>query len=201
MLGQSNHKPVVVNIKLRMKVVIDIPKPAPKLIKCPVGTGDHKSALIGEWHPAVVGNHVVVVAGVSMQRNDQRRVGLNVLGNMNAILPVQSIVLKRNVLAKSTHGQKTDDGNQNLHGFNITHLSNHTTEIISNGQKKEVPSVMPDWLKAEGPCLRATFGDMLIKKGVSIPAVARLMRHKDGGGLLLKKYTQGFEEEGLTITM
>ena len=36
---------------------------------------------------------------------------------------------------------------------------------------------------------------MLIKKGVSIPAVARLMRHKDGGGLLLKKYTQGFEEE------
>ena len=43
--------------------------------------------------------------------------------------------------------------------------------------------------------------DMLIKKGVSIPAVARLMRHKDGGGLLLKKYTQGFEEKGLTITM
>ena len=42
---------------------------------------------------------------------------------------------------------------------------------------------------------------MLIKKGVSIPAVARLMRHKDGGGLLLKKDTQGFEEEGLTITM
>ena len=42
---------------------------------------------------------------------------------------------------------------------------------------------------------------MLIKKGVSIPAVARLMRHKDGGGLLLKKYTQGFEEEikGITI--
>ena len=36
---------------------------------------------------------------------------------------------------------------------------------------------------------------MLIKKGVSIPAVARLMRHKDGGSLLLKKYTQGFEEE------
>ena len=36
---------------------------------------------------------------------------------------------------------------------------------------------------------------MLIKKGVSIPVVARLMRHKDGGGLLLKKYTQGFEEE------
>jgi hypothetical protein len=36
---------------------------------------------------------------------------------------------------------------------------------------------------------------------VSIPAVARLMRHKDGGGLLLKKDTQGFEEEGLTITM
>ena len=39
--------------------------------------------------------------------------------------------------------------------------------------------------------LRATFGDMLIKKGVSIPAVARLMRHKDGGGLLLKKYSAG----------
>ena len=39
------------------------------------------------------------------------------------------------------------------------------------------------------------------RNGVSIPAVARLMRHKDGGGLLLKKYTQGFEEEELTITM
>ena len=44
-------------------------------------------------------------------------------------------------------------------------------------------------------------GGMLIKKGVSIPAVARLMRHKDGGGLLLKKYTQGFEGEGLAIAM
>ena len=30
---------------------------------------------------------------------------------------------------------------------------------------------------------------------VSIPAIARLMRHKDGGGLLLKKYTLGFEGE------
>jgi len=42
---------------------------------------------------------------------------------------------------------------------------------------------------------------MLIKKGVSIPAVARLMRHKDGGGLLLKKYTQGFEGEMKEITI
>ena len=49
--------------------------------------------------------------------------------------------------------------------------------------------------------LRATFGYMLIKKGVSIPSVVRLMRYKDGGGLLLKKFTQGFEEDGLTITM
>ena len=49
--------------------------------------------------------------------------------------------------------------------------------------------------------LRATFGDMLIKKGVSIPAVARLMRHKDEGGLLLKKYTQVFEEEMREITI
>ena len=55
--------------------------------------------------------------------------------------------------------------------------------------------MVPDWLKAEGSCLRATFGDMLIKKGVSIPSVARLMRHKDGGGVLLKKYTKGFEAE------
>ena len=49
--------------------------------------------------------------------------------------------------------------------------------------------------------LRATFGDMLIKKGVSIPAAARLMRHKDGGGLLLKKYTQGFEKEIRSVTI
>ena len=43
--------------------------------------------------------------------------------------------------------------------------------------------------------LTAAFGDTLIKKGVSIPSVARLMRHKDEGSLLLKKYTQAFEEE------
>ena len=43
--------------------------------------------------------------------------------------------------------------------------------------------------------LRATFGDMLIKKGASIPSVARLMRHKDGGGLLLKRYTGCVVEE------
>ena len=61
--------------------------------------------------------------------------------------------------------------------------------------------MVPDWLKAEGSCLRATFGDMLIKKGVSIPAIARLMRHKDGGGVHLKRYTQGFEENGRAITM
>ena len=70
-----------------------------------------------------------------MQGNDQGRIGLNVLGNMNAILPVQPIVLKRNILAKSTHGQKKGDGNRNSHGFNITHLSIRTTEIISNGEK------------------------------------------------------------------
>ena len=49
--------------------------------------------------------------------------------------------------------------------------------------------------------LTAAFGDTLIKKGVSIPSVARLMRHKDGGGLLLKKYTQGFEEEMRRVTI
>ena len=78
-----------------------------------------------------------------MQRNDQRRVGLNVLGNMDAILPVQSIVLKRNVLAKSTHGQKKGDGNRDSHGFNIAHLSNRTTEFISIGQKKRSPVWCP----------------------------------------------------------
>ena len=43
-----------------MKVVIDIPEPVPKLIKCAVGTSDHKPSLISKFHPAVVGNHVVV---------------------------------------------------------------------------------------------------------------------------------------------
>ena len=109
MLGQSDHKAIVVNIELRMKVIIDIPEPAPKLIKRTVGTGDHKSTLVGKFNPAVVGNHVVVVAGVSMQRNDQRRIGLNIVGDMNAILPVQSIVLKRNVLAERVRGQKNGD--------------------------------------------------------------------------------------------
>jgi len=36
--------------------------------------------------------------------------------------------------------------------------------------------------------LRVTFCDLLIKKGVPIPTVARLMRHSDGGSLLLSRY-------------
>ena len=74
-----------------------------------------------------------------MQGNDQRRIGLDIFGNMNALLPVQPIVLKRNVLAKSTHGQKKDGGNRDSHGFNIAHLSNRTTEIISISEKTNVP--------------------------------------------------------------
>jgi hypothetical protein len=38
--------------------------------------------------------------------------------------------------------------------------------------------------------LRATFGDLLIQQGVPIPTVARLMRHSDGGALLLKRYAR-----------
>jgi integrase len=38
--------------------------------------------------------------------------------------------------------------------------------------------------------LRATFGDLLIQQGVPIPNVARLMRHSDGGALLLKRYAR-----------
>ena len=38
--------------------------------------------------------------------------------------------------------------------------------------------------------LRATFGDLLIQQGVPIPTVARLMRHSDGGALLLKGYAR-----------
>jgi hypothetical protein len=36
----------------------------------------------------------------------------------------------------------------------------------------------------------ATFGDLLIQQGVPIPTVARLMRHSDGGALLLKGYVR-----------
>ena len=36
--------------------------------------------------------------------------------------------------------------------------------------------------------LRGTFCDLLIQDGYPIPTVARLMRHSDGGGLLLKRY-------------
>jgi hypothetical protein len=36
----------------------------------------------------------------------------------------------------------------------------------------------------------ATFGDLLIQQGVPIPTVARLMRHSDGGALLLKRYAR-----------
>jgi len=36
--------------------------------------------------------------------------------------------------------------------------------------------------------LRGTFCHLLLQQGVSIPVVARRMRHSDGGGLLLKRY-------------
>ena len=36
--------------------------------------------------------------------------------------------------------------------------------------------------------LRGTFSHLLLQQGVSIPVVARRMRHSDGGGLLLKRY-------------
>ena len=127
--GQSNHKSVVVNIELGMKVIIDIPEPVPKLIKRTVGTSDHKPTLIGKFHPPVVGNHVVVVAGVPVQGNDQRGIRLNVLGNMNAILPVQPIVLKRDVLAVRSHGEKKDDGNRGSHAVNII-SSENAPEIV-----------------------------------------------------------------------
>jgi len=42
--------------------------------------------------------------------------------------------------------------------------------------------------------LRATFGDLLIQQGVPIPTVARLMRHSDGGALLLKRYARPYIE-------
>ena len=131
MVGQSDQKTVVVNIELGMKVVIDIPEPVPKLIKSPVGTSNHKPTLIGKFHPPVVGNQVIVVAGVAVEGNDQRCVGLNVVGNMNSILPAQPIVLERDVLTKSSRGQKKDDGNRGSHVVNIIHPSNCTTEITS----------------------------------------------------------------------
>jgi len=42
--------------------------------------------------------------------------------------------------------------------------------------------------------LRATFGDLLIQQGVPIPTVAKLMRHSDGGALLLKRYARPYIE-------
>jgi len=38
--------------------------------------------------------------------------------------------------------------------------------------------------------LRGTFANIMIHDGVPIPTVARLMRHADGGALLLKRYAQ-----------
>ena len=52
--------------------------------------------------------------------------------------------------------------------------------------------------------LRATYGDLLIRQGVPIPTVARLMRHSDGGALLLKRYAGGgqlgFKDTVLDLT-
>jgi integrase len=47
--------------------------------------------------------------------------------------------------------------------------------------------------------LRATFGDLLIQQGVPIPTVARLMRHSDGGALLLKRYAGGWTPKPLLL--
>ncbi len=47
--------------------------------------------------------------------------------------------------------------------------------------------------------LRATFGDLLIQQGVLIPTVARLMRHSDGGALLLKRYAGGSIEADVAL--
>ncbi len=47
--------------------------------------------------------------------------------------------------------------------------------------------------------LRATFGDLLIQQGVPIPTVARLMRHSDGGALLLKRYARPSTETAVDL--
>ena len=43
--------------------------------------------------------------------------------------------------------------------------------------------------------------NVILPEVLVLPRPLFLLTHKDGGGLLLKKYTQGFEEDGLTITM
>ena len=48
-----------------------------------------------------------------------------------------------------------------------------------------------DGHRIDSHSLRATFGDLLIQQGVPISTVARLMRHSDGGTLLLKRYASG----------
>jgi integrase len=47
--------------------------------------------------------------------------------------------------------------------------------------------------------LRGTFANILIDGGASIPTVARLMRHSDGGSLLLKKYVGKRSEKDCLI--
>ena len=62
----------------------------------------------------------------------------------------------------------------------------------SNGLKSNTKMTEP--LMSQNQ--RDSFSEVLVQ-----PRSLFLLRHKDGGGLLLKKYTQDFEEEGLTITM
>ena len=58
-------------------------------------------------------------------------------------------------------------------------------------ERLSIPVMDQDDHPRDWHSMRVTFCDLLIKKGVPIPTVARLMRHSDGGGLLLKRYAVG----------
>jgi integrase len=58
-------------------------------------------------------------------------------------------------------------------------------------ERLSIPVMDQDDHPRDWHSMRVTFCDLLIKQGVPIPTVARLMRHSDGGGLLLRRYAVG----------
>ena len=55
--------------------------------------------------------------------------------------------------------------------------------------KLSIPVMDQDDHPRDWHSMRVTFCNLLLQQGVSIPVVARRMRHSDGGGLLLKRYS------------
>ena len=77
-----------------------------------------------------------------------------------------------------------------MRGLNMKPFARGAVRLRKDLVIAGLPSTDEDDHTIDFHSLRATFGDLLIQQGVPIPTVARLMRHSDGGALLLKRYAR-----------